>query len=385
MFFSVISVQDFFKKIIYLFSILSILSSFCLLLPVRNNNILSIYENSAYDYILQGTSKDQYKSIMEMDFIEHAFPFSIISSTISANDMTSDITLFAVENLEGIEFSAFSERTLIKTSNQYNEQNNQIFIDYKLAKDFNLTIGSIVELPFGSEMTPISFVVSRIYEPHQMYGKYDALIIWDGKHKEIYEKEFENEIGYSHLFIKASDNNLFEEYIHDEYIPLGLVKDETSVDSFDRSEIETLCEKRIERLNGEIRMLQYTPPVVAITSFLGGVVFFLFVCKEQNKKFDLYKKDFCILNLLGYSYKKLSILFFLDSIILQVPVAIFSLLMVKYGIYNLLSGSNYLSYDLLYKALIVEIIGIIIISIVCSFVIYIKLKKTKLVELLAKE
>lgn len=384
-FFSYPSSKTIIKKILYLLIVLSILTSFCLLLPIRNENILTVYKNSNYDFILQGINKKQYTTISQMDFVDNAYPFSIVSSTICSNGQTSDITLLVVENLEGIEFSTFSSATLIKSSNDYSNQTNQIFIDYKLAKDFDLQLGSIVELPFGSEMKLLPFTVSKIYEPHQMYGKYDAMILWAGEHRKLYEKEFDTEIGYSHLFLKINNKDKFEDYINNYFVPQGLLKTPEDQYNFDRSEIDLLCESRVNRLAEETRMLQYTPPIVAITSFLGGVVFFLFIFREQNQKFDLYFKKFCVFNVIGCSFKKISFMFFLETIIFQIPITVCSLLVVKYFIYSFLSGTNYLSNELLIKTLVIEVIGMILIASIYSIHSYIKLKNSNIFEILSKE
>lgn len=368
---SFLNKKKLFQYLITSIIIYSILFSFCALLPAYEYNKIAPFKYAGYDLILNSSNRQSEKELDELSEIDRyvsIVTFSSIEFNTNGRNIKMDVD-FLFGDLEDITLTSYSNKLLIKSKKDIfnNENLNPIVLDVYAAKQLMVDVGDNIYIVFGPNREKIEFKVVALYEPVRPNSGVVAL--WKGKQKDIYEKEFGILDEYSKTFIKGKNINRLKEQLND----LG-----------NRSKGQSIIDRESE-LNFINLDLEFTPPIIMLTSILGFFVLLIYYLREENKKLIILNKNFAILYSLGCRKFELAFYFVLEMLIMQIPTYIMGVFISKYIIYDRLILSIYLSKYLLYRFLIYGIGLQISAMFISILIIYYKLKKQNISLMLVKE
>lgn len=349
-----------------------ILFTFCIFLPVYEHNNIAAFKYAEYDLIFDGVNINNEKEINDIKEIEK-YVNSIIFSSVRFESKYSSLKTdleFILGTMKDVSITNFSDKLIIKKNkNLFNDDDtNSIVLDITTSKRLNVDIGDTVYVFFGPEKEKIDFKVAAIYEPMGNDNSH-ILALWKGKPREIYENNFGKLTEYSKTYIKCRNLEVTKKQLAE------LKNKSNGIGLIDR--VLQLSYKKLD--------LEYTPPIIILTSSLGFIVLLIYFLREENKKLIVLNKNFAILNSLGFTKLDLSGYFLIEILMVQIPTLLVAIILVKYIIYDKLITNMFLPYYLLLKfsiyALFIQILAVVL----SVIIIYIKLKKTNLVTMLSKE
>lgn len=190
----------------------------------ESRDLLSIYENADYDYIIKNPSKDQIESYSTKPSIDKVVPYyqTVYVFKIQGNEY--EITIKSIDKSEDLQYTEFSNRRLLKCEDF---TGNCIYLDYGFATACNLELGDTI----GSGV--MEFTVAGFYQNYNDYLAYTP---------DLKDIVIDN-LSYAGVYVKVSDINSFKTDIVANYKPLATLKgrESFSVDAAERylSEFES--------------------------------------------------------------------------------------------------------------------------------------------------
>ena len=176
------------------------------------DDLLSIYEETSYDYILKNPSSQQIEEYKKNPAIKKVVPFYQVVYTFNIKNENIELTLESLDDIKDIEFTKFSLNRLI---NENKLEENKIYLDYALGKKLGLKIGD----EFGEEA--MKFIVGGFYESHNT-----QLAFIPGLKKLI-----KTSISYSGVYISVENETEFYNSVVKNYQPLATLKERESFSS----------------------------------------------------------------------------------------------------------------------------------------------------------
>ena len=380
------------KEFLILVVIFTIIISFSMLLIVYQHYKIAVYEDSNYDLIIRGFSSKQIDEINNLNFVDKIYPVRMFEPAIicKGEKTFNDVSLYMGDSFTNKNISYFSDKLIIEQDKSllFDKKINPIVLDYTIAKELSVSIGDSVNVPFGKNRDAIVFKVAAIYEPLNGSGRPMALGLWQGKQKEIYLNDFKTSPPYSVMFIKTKNIKRALDYFENSYVMMGDIELKFGY-GLSKEQIDEISKDfkgnaimRQDLLDEVISSLDYTPPIILLTSILGFVIFILVLFRENNKKLILQEKKFSILYVLGCPKFYFGIYFILEMLLLQVPILALSAVFVKL-IYYFVIKDMYLPLYILKTCLGFALCIQIVASIISGIIIYFKIKRKNLALILA--
>ena len=169
------------------------------------NDILSIYEETDYDYIIKNPSADQITSFGENTSIKKVVPYYQLAYTFEIANEDIELTLKSIDNEQDLNFTEFSKTRLVE---EQNVSGNKIYLDYNLATRCGLKIGDTI----GSNA--MQFVVAGFYK------NYDAQLAFVPNLKNI----IQSSLSCAGVYVEVENSTEFNASVVQGYKPLATLK-----------------------------------------------------------------------------------------------------------------------------------------------------------------
>jgi len=169
------------------------------------NDILSIYEETDYEYIIKNPSDDQIADFSENDSIKKVVPYYQLVYTFEISNEDVELTLKSIDNEQDLDFTEFSKDRLVR---EKDVSGNKIFLDYSLSKKFELKIGDTI----GSNV--MQFTIAGFYQ------NYDAYLAFVPNLKNIVQ----NTLSFAGVYVDVENTTDFNANIVQGYKPLATLK-----------------------------------------------------------------------------------------------------------------------------------------------------------------
>jgi len=383
--------KEVFKNFVNYIVIFSIIIAFCLLMPVYKNKEVCNYENSKYDYWAQCLTKNQINEISKKEFVESVFPFSLMSVKELKNirnNKSSEVMLIVSESFNNMDISSFTPKNCITMDKKIieDEKANPIILDYSLSKIIGASIGDKIEIPFGKSKKKTEFIVGAIYQSHNVFSRYDAMIVWKDPQAEAYGGQAEQ--GHDMVYIKGKDSIQLKKFMDKEFFPeltyekarkSGQFKNEDEIkESYKDLDTTLFYESREDQLNYVIESMKYTPAIIIITTVLGCIIFIILLYREENKKMTELMYTISLLYSLGFSKRRIQMLYIKKIFVNIIPSCFIALLLQKFVIYKYFAGDLFIPWYLLMKYGMILMSLIIISVLITSHMLIRKVKTEKI-------
>ena len=168
-------------------------------------DILSIYEETDYDYIIKNPSADQIASFGENASIKKVVPYYQLSYTFEIANEDIELTLKSIDNEQDLNYTEFSKTRLVE---EQNVSGNKIYLDYNLATRCGLKVGDTI----GSNA--MQFVVAGFYK------NYDAQLAFVPNLKNI----IQSSLSCAGVYVEVENSTEFNASVVQGYKPLATLK-----------------------------------------------------------------------------------------------------------------------------------------------------------------
>ena len=336
---------------------------------INKYNFESIYINTDYDFIIPSPSFDQISKLENSsNGIEVVTPYYAFTTHIKVENHDVQSNVILLDDYSKINYTPYNEKRIIKGAIE--KKSNIAVIDDSFKKQNNCNIGD--NISFTIKEKSYSFVVVAISENNPDYDGSIALMLDLDLSREINDNIFK----YSAAYVRSSNYDVCNNYLMNEYKPLGRLKSKecfdneeaynTHVSNFynaDWSQEITNLKENYKSLSVKYDKVPYNAFINTIIMCLIFTLFILFfniiaiVLPKQKGLFKdlLVKKKGNLNDIISFYYKG------------NLWVLFVSILIIVFGItfVNLLSSSfSYFSLTLSYSiAPVCAIIGAIIINI----------------------
>lgn len=171
----------------------------------ESQDVLSIYDDADYDYIIKNPSYAQIEEFKESSSTDKVVPFYQVVYTFSVKNVDYEVTIKSLDDEKDLQYTEFSTKRLL---NAKETSGKSIYLDYSFVKECGLKIGD--EIGSGAMV----FVVAGYYK------SYDKSIAYVPNLKNV----IKSDLSYAGVYVKVADNNLFSSEIINGYKPLATLK-----------------------------------------------------------------------------------------------------------------------------------------------------------------
>lgn len=165
-------------------------------------DMLSLYDDTQYDYIVNNPSDEQISQFSASDITVAVVPFYSVIANFDIDGKQIELEMLSVDDVSDIEYTQFSSLRVIESGEV---QGNAVYIDYMLAKNYDLSIGSTIVAG------QTEYAVAAIYKATDMY----VVFVPDLTDK------YSTSIDYTGVYVAASDADAFYTEFLADYEPLG--------------------------------------------------------------------------------------------------------------------------------------------------------------------
>lgn len=210
------------KQIIAFIAILCITSIICscFVSIIGLNNYTSIYINqnlysdSNFDYIIPSPGKEQVAELESIEYIDNICPYYSSLINVKMGESSINTNVYFIDELKDLDNSPFSMERVLKSKN--NNSNNIVFVDWIFANKNGVNIGDSISI--GG----FNYEVTRVYKPNSLIENGSIIICWNSELRTILNA---NNINYSGAWLKTNDLIQCEDYLKNEYIPNGRIRE----------------------------------------------------------------------------------------------------------------------------------------------------------------
>lgn len=171
----------------------------------ESQDVLSIYDDADYDYIIKNPSDAQIEEFKASSSTDKVVPFYQVVYTFSVKNVDREVTIKSLDNEKDLQYTEFSTKRLL---NAKETSGKSIYLDYSFVKECGLKIGD--EIGSGAMV----FIVAGYYK------SYDKSIAYAPNLKNV----IKSDLSYAGVYVKVADNNLFSSEIINGYKPLATLK-----------------------------------------------------------------------------------------------------------------------------------------------------------------
>ena len=171
----------------------------------ESQDVLSIYDDADYDYIIKNPSDAQIEEFKASSSTDKVVPFYQVVYTFSVKNVDHEVTIKSLDDEKDLQYTEFSIKRLL---NAKETSGKSIYLDYSFVKECGLKIGD--EIGSGAMV----FIVAGYYK------SYDKSIAYAPDLKNV----IKSDLSYAGVYVKVADNNLFSSEIINGYKPLATLK-----------------------------------------------------------------------------------------------------------------------------------------------------------------
>lgn len=328
--------------------IITIITAFCLYMPLYKDNYTSFYSNSSYDYFIQETDKQQLMELAEKDYVEGIFPFSLMIFNLKKNvnaieNDGANIAFLTTSSFEGLEYSSFAPENLISEDKTIlNDPTcNPIIIDYSLSKTEGISVGDTFTL-YSEKMLggmEKKFTVGAIYQNHCEFGMYDAVILINEKTNNDM-LQLDPSAGYSLAYVKAKELTVFEEYLENEFYPhLSFTKEEFK--SLPIEQQKTYYTSKAQLMAEAEQDLDFSTPGMIVIALVAFVSLIMLIKREHEKCVENNMYNIAVLYSLGLKKKTLLMKLFKNSFVPVLISIILACILNKFVVFQVITAGIY--------------------------------------------
>lgn len=172
------------------------------------NDLVSIYEETDYDYILRNPSTEQIESFKTNPSIKKVVPYYQLLCEFEFGHDWFEVVLTSIDDLADINCTEFSTERLVE---EQEFDGNKIFLDYSLTSKYGIKLGDTLTY------NTLQFVVAGFYQ------NYNAEIAFVPNLKNLVSKP-----SYTGVYIEVQNQAQFESGVLQSYKPLATLKDRES-------------------------------------------------------------------------------------------------------------------------------------------------------------
>lgn len=212
-------------------TVVSILCSFLFVkngidLPVERYNDTSIYIHSACNFIIPSPGLEQVDELEKNDFIDHVEPYFYTETTAKIKDKEVDSNVIMIDDVKSLEHSPYTKQRLIDGTLG---NSHSAIVDFSFSKVNHVKVGDTIEIMFG--LQKYSYKVSAICETNTMYNGGVVLVNWTAEEKQSVIEFASAKLNYSGAWIVSGNHLQCENYLMNDYKPLGRLKDRSEFSS----------------------------------------------------------------------------------------------------------------------------------------------------------
>lgn len=356
---------------VYIFVITATICFSSLLLVIINNQ-LSPYEESTYNYIFTNFDEENIREFKDNKHIEETYAIRTVATSICKDEKVQEIDLNLVEEWDTSGITYYADKRQVK--GEFSDADNSIVLDILLARKLDAGIGDKVYITIGEK--DLEYEVAMLIEPHVGMSYGQAVCLYN----EYFMVNGINDLAYSMLFVRASDNGL-EDYFYNEYKGPGM-------DGMTKNDIKEINRNSIIKKEWEISdvesELEHTPPITVGIFILGIIVIFLFVLRECRSQGESINKKIAILSALGQKSTIVIRLIVASQMMIIIPSILVSGMLTKL-LYDGLISNYYLPLSLLFIELGIVVMVTFIMCIFVGVIMYKSYKNKSVSELLKVE
>jgi hypothetical protein len=171
-------------------------------------------QNVECDFVTLINSEDEYNILKNNQNTKSIVPYYYFNAAIN-NGNTSN--LYVIDSLENTNKTTFSDRLLIKSSN--NDAENKIYIDETVSKKFKLKLNDKVNLSFAD--SNIEYIVTKIYKTDFRNIDGSMIVECSNETEEIIMNFYNSEKKFKGAFLTSNDHKELKNNLSFEYIDLN--------------------------------------------------------------------------------------------------------------------------------------------------------------------
>jgi hypothetical protein len=193
-----------------------------------HNNAISVYRGLHIDFNIPSPGKEQVQELENLPHIESVIPYYSTSKDVvfELGGLTNVNVIFFDDFINNHLTMYNNERLIQKSKNEFE---NPLLVDYRFIKLTGLNLEDEVIIQFGNIDT--TFTIQSIYETNTYYNTPVILALWRGSQKSDTELSLDRELNYSGAYITSNDLLSTQNYLQNEYKPLGRLRDRSEFDN----------------------------------------------------------------------------------------------------------------------------------------------------------
>lgn len=342
-------ISSFITRTLLYTMILTVVTAFCLHMPLYGENYTNFYKNSSYDYLIQETSKTQIEALKKETFVEGIFAFSLMIFRLDkrvnavAND-GRDIALLATSSFDGLKYSSFADTNMISLDQTIlsDEACNPIIIDYSLSKTEGISVGDtfslLSERAFHDKEK--NFTVGAIYQNHCEFANYDAVILMN-EHVNNDILQLDSSAGNSLAYVKANNLSDFEEYLKEKFYPQLSFSSLSDFRTLPTDVQESYYQLRTTRLEQAEQDLDFSNIARIVVTAVGFILLIILMKREMEKCLENKMYTIAVLYVLGMNRHTLLMKMIMKSFLPVSFSVVFACLLNKYVVFQYLTEGIY--------------------------------------------
>lgn len=176
--------------------------------------------NHPFDFYVDLTTKDDVDGLSGESFVDGVFPFTlmIFQRPGYATPMAGHLALLAAPSFEGLEVSPYAALTDSDPAVMQDPERHPILISNDLAKAERLSVGDVFYQETKVTEEPLSFTVAGIFRQEPLFAQFEAVAVTNDQINRIFA-DIVDEMGYTNVYIKASDLIALKKYLDEDFTP----------------------------------------------------------------------------------------------------------------------------------------------------------------------
>ena len=167
----------------------------------KSEQLVSIYNDTSYDYILSGLNEESFSTISNISSIDEYAEFYNAISVINTKEGEADVYIRSLVDDTKLELTEYTSKRIIKEMNTSSEE---VYVSETFANSYSVSLGDVFKI------AGMNFIVSRIYRDSN-----DITILYVPNFQELFFQKFSQNLSVSGMYIKCVDKNSFYSQIKD--------------------------------------------------------------------------------------------------------------------------------------------------------------------------
>lgn len=208
----------------------------------------------SFDYYVECTTQEDVEVLSKAPFVDRLFSFTlmIFQRPGYKNPMAGQLALFAAPSFDNLDVTLFTPDCLVKEDKSIlqSPEQNPILIDAALAKAEHLSVGDKFCQETNVSDEPLEFTIGAIYRHTPLFAQFEAIALINEQLVQVFSDIVE-EMGYTNVYIKASDADALKTYLDTEFIPHLSLKglSEEEIAAIPREDLDVYYEDYVKHVN----------------------------------------------------------------------------------------------------------------------------------------